>query len=209
MEKSYIKTIDSKYLEDIGITNEQIEKVSSLVNQGIEEHLYSKSLVPYHNIKHIERVIMYAIWILNLKKAKGEKLSNTELLLWASLYHDSGRSLRVSNKSHGVVGAQIAREKLKNKFEEKDLDVIEFLIETHAKKTNLVDFKNKNFSDKEKENIQILSDILKDADALDRNRIKLFSFAQCKVEYLRTKEAKEIYKQSDTLLKKYEETIKK
>ena len=57
-----------------------------------------------------------------------------------------------------------------------------------------------------KENIQILSNILKDADALDRNRIKVFKFAQCNPNYLRTNEAKEIYYISNIFLKKYKKT---
>lgn len=205
MEKSYIKNMDRKYLIDLDFTENDIERVNSLVNQGINEHLYTKTMIPYHNMKHIEKVLMYSIWILNLKEKNGEILDDKELLLLAALYHDSGRSKGASNKMHGIVGAQIARTKLGENLDEKSLDIIEFLIETHASKIDKVDFKNKKFSEKEKENIQVLSDILKDADALDRNRIKLFSFAKCKIEYLRTKEAKGIYPKSNIFLQKYEQ----
>lgn len=91
----------------------------------------------------------------------GEVLDDKELLLLAALYHDSGRSKGASNKMHGVVGAQIARSKLSKTLDEKILDIIEFLIATHASKIDKVDFKNKEFSEKEKKNIQALSDILK------------------------------------------------
>lgn len=176
-----------------------------MIHKGIEEQLYIKIHFPYHNIDHIERVLCYCIWILNMKISKGEFLNNIDILLYAALYHDCGRSLIISNKNHGIVGAKIAREKLKRNFNHKDLNSIEPLIETHAKTNDIVDFKNYKFTESDKENIQVLSNILKDADALDRNRIKIFKCAQCKYNYLRTNEAKEIYHMSPMFLKQYEE----
>ncbi len=208
MKKSLIKNMDFNYLSQIGFTGVQVDFICNLVNRVIREKLYI-NYFPYHDIKHIERVLCYCIWILNMKKSKGEILDNSDILLYAALYHDCGRSFKVSNKMHGIVGSQVARKKLSNTFDSKTLNIIELLIETHAKKENTVDFKNYNFDDTDKKNIQILSDILKDADALDRNRIKLFKFAQCNPSYLRTEEAIEIYKHSDIFYKKYKCTIRK
>lgn len=204
MEKSNIKNIDINYLNSIGFKKNQINLIYDLINKSIKEQLYTKIHFPYHNLEHIERVLCYCVWILNMKIAKGEILKYTDILLYSALYHDCGRSLFVSNKKHGIVGAEIAKKKIKNIFNKKDLKIIELLIETHAKSNNNVDFKNYRFSKEEKENIQILSDILKDADALDRNRIKLFKFAQCNPKYLRTDEAKKIYYDSAIFLKEYE-----
>lgn len=206
MEKSNIKNVDINYLNSIGFKKNQINLIYDLINKSINEQLYTKIHFPYHNLEHIERVLCYCIWILNMKIAKGEILKDTNILLYSALYHDCGRSLFVSNKKHGIVGAEIAKEKIKNIFNNKDLKIIELLIETHAKSNNNVDFKNYRFSKEEKENIQILSDILKDADALDRNRIKLFKFAQCNPKYLRTDEAKKIYYDSAIFLKEYEKS---
>ena len=147
--------------------------------------------------------------VVDNEKNKGTDLKNTDILLYAALYHDCGRSLIISNKKHGIVGEKIAKEKLKRDFNNKDLNSIELLIETHANPDDIVDFKNYKFTDSDKENIQILSNILKDADALDRNRIKVFKFAQCNPNYLRTNEAKEIYHISNIFLKKYEEAKNK
>lgn len=208
MERSNIKNIDINYLIEMGFDENQIYLIYDLINGGIKEKLYTKKYVPYHNIEHIERVLCYCIWILNMKISKGEFLKNTDILLYAALYHDCGRSLIVSNKKHGIVGAKIAKEKLKKNFNNKDLNSIELLIETHAKPNDIVDFKNYKFTKSDKENIQILSNILKDADALDRNRIKAFKFAQCNPNYLRTSEAKEIYHSSNIFLKKFEEAKK-
>lgn len=205
MEKSNIKNMDFNYLIEIGFKKNQISLICDLVNRGIVEQLYTKIHFPYHNIEHIERVLCYCIWILNKKINKGEDLKNTDILLYSALYHDCGRNLFVSNKMHGIIGAQLARKKLKNNFDNMNLNSIELLIETHAKPNDIIDFKNYNFNDIEKENLQILSNILKDADALDRNRIKIFKFANCNPNYLRTKEAKEIYTISNIFLQKYEE----
>lgn len=209
VEKSIIKNIDINYLNSIGFKKNQISLINDLIDKVIEDQIYTKNHVPYHNIEHIERVLCYCIWILNMKISKGNFLENTDILLYAALYHDCGRSLIVSNKKHGIVGAKIAKEKLKNDFNKKDLNAIELLIETHAKPNDIVDFKSYKFIKSEKENIQALSNILKDADALDRNRIKLFKFAECNPNYLRTSEAKEIYHISNIFLKKYEEAKSK
>lgn len=208
MEKSYIKKIDKNYLNSIDFKKEQINQIYNLINQSIREKLYTKIHFPYHNLEHIERVLCYCIWILNEKGKNNEILENTDTLLYSALYHDCGRSWFVSNKKHGIAGANIAKEKLKNKFSEKELKIIELLIETHAKKEDIVDFKNYNFNKDEKKNIQILSNILKDADALDRNRIKILKFAQCNPNYLRTKEAKKIYCNSAVFLENYEKAKK-
>lgn len=203
MEKSYIKKINKDYLNKTGIKDEQIDLIYNLVNSGIKEKLYTNNHFPYHDIKHIEKVLCYCLWIINEKHSNGETINNQNILLYSALYHDCGRSLLVSNKKHGIISAKIAREKLKNSFDEKTTNTIELLIETHASTNDIVDFKNYNYTNDEKNNIQILSNILKDADALDRNRIKLFKSAQCNPKYLRTNEAKKIYIMSDDFLKAY------
>lgn len=208
MQKSNIKNVDKNYLKRIGFKKSQINSIYDLINESIGKKIYNKIHVPYHNLEHIERVLCYCIWMLNMKTSKGEILKNTDVLLYSALYHDCGRSLFVSNKKHGIVGAKIAKEKLKEKFNDKDLNAIELLIETHANRNDIVDFKYYKFSEKDKENIQILSNILKDADALDRNRIKLFKFAKCNPDYLRTNEAKEIYYDSTIFLENYEKSKK-
>lgn len=206
-KESYISYIEPEYLNKIGFKENQINKVKRLMNRGIQENLYSKTKIPYHDNKHIERVIMYAIWILKEKEKKKEYLENQEILLLAALYHDCGRNV-ASNKMHGIVGAKIARNKLKNTIDDKAINSICLLIETHASYQDIDDFRDYNYSEEEKKNIQILSDILKDADALDRNRIKLFPFAKCDVNRLRTLEAKEIYKCSALFYDKYQEAVK-
>lgn len=208
MEKSYVKYMDFDYLTNIGFSKNQIDMVNKLTDKAINQRLYSNTKIPYHNIKHIERVIMYSIWILNEKEKKGELLENRDVLLLAALYHDCGRN-SVFNKMHGIIGAKIARDKLRNTMNYKIINSICLLIETHAVSSDRVNFNNYNYTLKEKKNIQTLSDILKDADALDRNRIKLFPFLKCNVNKLRTLEAKDIYNNSDLFYFKYKDAVKK
>lgn len=209
MEKSYIKKMELKYLYSLNINKKEIDQIYELVNEGIKRKLYSNSFIPYHNIYHIERVLIYCFWIINLLEKEGFKIDNKEYLFKAALYHDCGRSLNPFAENHGIRGAKRMKELLANEYDEKGLKVLELLIETHAIKDDIVDYKGYPFTHQEKMNIQMLSNILKDADALDRNRIKLFSFAQCKVEYLRTREAKDIYDKSSELYNKYVQAMKK
>lgn len=201
--------MELKYLYDIGINKDQVDLVDNLVKEGIDKRLYTNTTIPYHNLYHAERVIIYSLWISSALEQKGAIIDNKDLLLKAALYHDCGRSWNFFGENHGIKGAKKARILLKNELDEKSLNIIELLIETHAQKENKVDFKNYEFNNQEKKNIQLLSDILKDADALDRNRIRLFSFAQCKEEYLRTYVAKEIYLKSDEFYDKYMQTVAK
>lgn len=209
MEKSYIKNIDLGYLKKIGLNLKNIDKIYQLINTGIEEKLYTKTKVLYHDIKHIERVIIYSFWILNEKKNNNEEIDNEDILLLAALYHDSGRTIGAPDKFHGIIGAEIAKENLKGKIDNKTINSVGLLIKTHAVLKDKVDFDTFEYSEKEKRNIQMLSDILKDADALDRNRLKIYPFDKCKIEYLRTDEAKKIFNETNELLKKYNEARKK
>ena len=195
--------MELKYLYDIGLNKDHIDLVDHLVKEGIDKKLYTNSTIPYHNLRHAERVIIYSLWLIHELESVGTIVDNKELLIKAALYHDCGRTWNVFAENHGISGAKKARVILKDELNEKSLNVLELLIENHAQKQDEVNFKNYEFTENERRNIQLLSNILKDADALDRNRIRLFTFARCKVEYLRTKEAKEIYLKSDEFYQKY------
>ena len=209
MEKSYIKKIDLGYLKNRGFKISQINNIYDLVNRGIDEHLYTKTKILYHDIKHIERVLIYCTWILNEKLKKGEKIENEDILFLAALYHDTGKTVGANNKNHGFVGADITKDKLQGKLDNKTINTICELIKTHAVDDDNVYLNDFDYSEEEKKNIRILSDILKDADALDRNRLKIYPFDRCKIKFLRTNEAKEIFSETNLLLKKYNEARKR
>ncbi|MBE6160842.1 MAG: HD domain-containing protein [Firmicutes bacterium] len=207
MEHSYIKYMDSLFLKVTKINKNQINKIESFINFGIKNKLYTKTKVMYHDLKHIEKVLIYSAWIINLK---GIKLSNKDwnILLYAGLFHDSGRTIGASDRNHGVVGATVAEKILNDKLTSQEVNFIKELIKTHAVSDNLIIF-NDNVKKEERKKIQLLSDVLKDADALDRNRLKIFPFWKCNIKYLRTDEAKKIYYLTDNLYKEYYKAIKK
>ncbi len=206
MERSYIKNINSDFIKYMELTNESVQKIYSLVTYAIKEKLYTHSKVLYHNLEHIERTLIYAYWIMQKKHFL---LQNEDILLYALLYHDAGRVKICSNKMHGIKGAEIAKLKLKDVFDAKQLEAISLLIKNHASKSDILSFTNGVFTEEEQAYLQELANIVKDADALDRNRLKLFPFAMCNPNFLRSEESKEIYKSSNRLLQEYELAKKK
>ena len=208
MEKCYLSKMDHNYLIKIGLQENQISLIESLIQKGIKEGLYTQTKDFYHDLKHIERVITYAQIIINEKAKKGEVIDNQNLLLLAALYHDIGKSLGSSNKEHGIVGAKEVKKYLENELSPKEIDMIQRLIITHAQESDKVEFDNIEYTEEEKKNLQILSNILKDADALDRNRLNQPApFGTCDVNKLRTEEAKRLLPKTDEFLFQYMTTI--
>ena len=200
MERSYIKNINPDFINYMGLSEENIESIYSLVNYAIKEKLYTGSKVPYHDLEHIERTLIFSLWLVQKKKFI---LEDADILLYAILFHDTGRVRGASNKTHGIIGAEVAREKLTDIFEPKKLEAIAELIIAHASKSDLVPFKEGMFTVDEQAYLQEISNIVKDSDALDRIRLKLFLFEKCNPKYLRSEESLAIYKESSTLLKEY------
>ena len=207
METSYIEVMNKDYLLNLGFQPEQLNFISELVKKGIQEKLYTNTKDFKHDLKHIERVLTYVQWILNEKKKNGEVIENQELLFYATLYHDIGKTIGASNKEHGKVGSQEVYKYLEDALDEKSIKIVSSLIKTHASEDDRVEF-SEDFSEDEKKRIQELSDILKDADALDRNRLNYPApMGVCDVNKLRTQEARKILKFSDQFLEEYNKAI--
>lgn len=207
MEKSYIKFISNNFLKEVNINKEQINEIQVFINYAIKEHLYTYSKVMYHDLKHIERVLIYAMGIINSMNIKFSR-KDLNILMYSILFHDSGRSLGAKDKDHGIIGAKVAYNKLNEKLDKNEIKAIMLLIKTHAVNDDKVYF-DYEIKEKDKKKIQLLSNILKDSDALDRNRLKLFPFWKCNPKYLRTDEAIEIFKKTDKLYKEYCKAVKK
>lgn len=207
METSYIEVMNKDYLLNLGFQPEQLNFISELVKKGIQEKLYTNTKDFKHDLKHIERVLTYVQWILNEKKKNGKVIENQELLFYATLYHDIGKTIGASNKEHGKVGSQEVYKYLEDALDEKSIKIVSSLIKTHASEDDRVEF-SEDFSEEEKKRIQELSDILKDADALDRNRLNYPApMGVCDVNKLRTQEARKILKFSDQFLEEYNKAI--
>lgn len=204
-EESYLQYFSKEMLEKYGLTLEDKETIVNFVNQGIAGRLYTDTDDFQHDLKHIEKVLTYIKMLTN-------KINNPQirqdLLLTAALYHDIGKSMGASNKTHGAVGAQKFAKLSQGKMPTKDIEIIRMLIEQHAKEDDKVDFTNKNYSLEEQQVIQLMANILKDADALDRNRLNYPApFGNCDVNKLRTVAAKEILSLTNSFYHDYYETI--
>ncbi len=203
-EQSYLKLFSSEMLSKYGLTLDDQNLISSLVDRAITEKLYIDTLDYQHDLKHIEKVLTYSKMIANRITSP----INTSLLMIAGLYHDIGKTTGASNQEHGEVGATRFEQMMKGKMADKDIRIVSLLIKQHALDSDTITFTDDTFSDAEKKEIQLMSDILKDADALDRNRLNYPApMGTCDINRLRTSEAKEIYFLSDSFYQNYCETI--
>lgn len=201
MEKSYINLFTLEQLNKYGLTKDDQNKIAVLVNKAINEELYTSTKDFQHNLLHIERVIAYICMIAN--KLNSEDI-DLELLLTAALYHDIGKTLGASNKMHGFVGAKQFLDNHVGDLDYKKATIISTLIKQHALEEDKIDFFNVKITDMEKIKVQKMSDILKDADALDRNRFNYPApVGGCDINKLRTKEAKTVLSVSNAFLADY------
>ncbi len=206
-ERSYIESFTDDMLKKYGLSDIDKKQICDLIATAINEKLYTNTLDYQHNLKHIERVIVYTKMILNNMQSEERQLINKEMeetLLQAVLYHDIGKTYGASNKEHGKVGSKIFKEMTTGKIEERQLEIISALIKQHADEEDKIDFENFGFTLEEQKTIQLMSNILKDADALDRNRLNYPApIGTCDKSKLRTEAAKDILKLTDSLYYDY------
>lgn len=204
-EESYLQEFTEEMLKKYGLSLADKEIIVSFVEKGIKEHLYTDTNDFQHNLKHIEKVLAYVQMIINKIDKKGIR---QDLLLTAALYHDIGKTMGASNKTHGIVGAQEFIKLMQGKMDSKDIEIISILIDEHAKEDDKIDFADKNYSLEEQKAIQLMADILKDADALDRNRLNYPApFGNCDVNKFRTEASKEILPLTNNFYHDYCQTI--
>ncbi len=216
VEDCYIKYFNDELLSKYGLTIEDKELIIKLVKEAIDNKLYTNTKDAQHNLKHIEKVLIYTLMII---KRMDNPLIKKEILLRAALYHDIGKSIpEATNKNHGRIGAAEFKRKMKGVLTDKEIEIISILIYQHAEEENEIDFTNSPFTEEEKVSIQMMSDILKDADALDRNRLNYPApIGTCDINRLRTESAKEILPLTNsfyfdyytTIIKKKEESTNK
>lgn len=133
-----------------------------------------------HNIYHIQRVMLFS-QIIAQNEGVSEK--DVTLLLLAAALHDSGKNKDRKDFEHGKNSAKIAKEYLQNNINsisEENVKIIQIAIEYHTTKEkekgkiNVIELiklcQKYNVSMANLERIEIISSILKDADALDRTR---------------------------------------
>lgn len=204
-ERGYIENFSDEMLLMYGLNEQDKEDISILVKKAISENLYTDTKDYHHNLKHVERVIAYVKMIIN---QMDKSLINERMLLYAALYHDIGKTKGASNQDYGLVGAAEFKKMTRGQLNEKEIEIISLLIYQHASEFDVINFENTDFSETEKLSIQFMADILKDADALDRNRLNYPPpLGTCDINELRTKEALEVYPKTDLFYQDYCATI--
>ena len=169
-----------------------------------------------HSIEHIQKVMTIADKIAS---AKNFDRNLKEILIISAAFHDSGRGKdKDGNDAHGIASAMTVQkyyeENPDNPFNinESNLPIIQTLIEyheindkdkskAHAKLRKIglkygLDVKGNKFNE-----LVLLADALKDADALDRYRFH--TRAKLNPEYLRFEESKGLMPFAENINKKF------
>lgn len=164
----------------VDMNSSAFQKILDMISNS---ELYKKEFFTssfQHNIYHIQRVMLFSQIIA---KNEGISKKNFTLLLLSVALHDSGRTRDRKDFEHGKNSAEIAKEYIQNNINsisEEDVKIIQIAIEYHTTqekgkgRINITELKELcqkyNVSMANLERIEIISSILKDADALDRTR---------------------------------------
>ena len=162
-----------------------------------------------HSDRHIQNVMLFAS-ILGKKNNLTEE--EQTLLVEAAKFHDSGRTSD-NDRNHAEPGAKIAGYHLKNQYSSEDLKIIQIAIEYHEaneEQAGQIDNKilNNLFEkyqlgkDYHAKAIKI-SELLKDADALDRTRFAVRG--KLDEKYLHSQCAKDLKDFATSINEKYAE----
>jgi len=187
-----------KITTKIGVLEiEDHEKLLKYFNVAEENHLYVELYDRNHDFKHIMRVCMYT-YLLCQKLDIGGKYQ--DMALMAALYHDAGLEKSESSEGYCERSAAIFEDDCKKLYSKDDLEIIKRIISLSDAKSNEFDFKDLNVDSKEdKEQIKKIYRIIKDAKAIDRNRMN-YTFNKCKPRYLRFDESKKMLEMADIII---------
>lgn len=188
--------------------NERGVQYSQKIKTAIEEinktDLYEGN--KHHSIDHVDKVILFAGL---LAKNEGLDEKTTNLLITASAFHDSGRKTlgtKVSDQNiyHAEKSAEVAKELLEknpeNKFEvnNEDIKIIQVAIHYHEHEEANIGKTDKGMikelcdkygvKQEDFETTLKVSELLKDADALDRTRFT--KNGKLDTRYLKSENAK-------------------
>ena len=175
------------------------QEIAKIIRNASNTGFYAKNR--FHSMEHIAKVVTFSYLL-----GKEEKLTEEEmkLLLVSAAFHDCGRNGNDGENEHAEAGAKLAGEYFtKNptnpfNINADELPIIQVVIHYHEHKEHELGKLNKDGieylvkkynapSDKISE-IEKLCMLLKDADALDRERFA--TYGKLDPKYLRSKSAK-------------------
>ena len=172
--------------------NDLLGRFESEVRYLNNNNLYNFD-IPEHNIDHVERVLLYSMYMGNEMKLDSDLM---DVLIEASKFHDSGRINLATDINHALNSANKVFESLEGKYSTDELNKIAAVIEYHeaadSKEAFDAIFNKYNLDRDEYDDIYNIATILKDADALDRVRFP----GNLDSKYLRNDMAKDLIKSS-------------
>ena len=199
-------------LEVISDGNEEQNRVKELINYIKSHEHYDVFLEAMfevrrdlfvdddiHGIAHNERVALLACAI-GMKE--GLNKQDLRLLLEAAKYHDIGR--RDKEKNHAKISADKIGElryELFYGFTDEEVKIIQALSEAHGVQDELNESVISTYGVPNVENCMKILNILKDADALDRVRLR---FGQLDESRIRLEESKTLIETAKDLLQQYD-----
>ncbi len=135
-----------------------------------------------HALSHTKRVLLLSMLIAYLEKYDDE---DRNILCLASIYHDIGRKNDGYDPEHGIASYdKIIAEQLPALDNQPDQEILRFLVQNHAIPDQSAYKKLNHYDLADVERTIKLFDAFKDADGLDRVRLK-----DLNPEYLRTSSA--------------------
>lgn len=128
-----------------------------------------------HGVDHAERVLTFASYIGLKSDLSAREMS---ILIESSKWHDCGRVLVANDTEHAIKSAAKIKDLIGERYSIRDIDMIKAAIELHEideGKCNYDEVFNSvcnkySIDASDKNSLRVISDILKDADALDRLR---------------------------------------
>ena len=197
---SYYKLFNSSFDNQVDLynvvnslkDNDLLGRFESEVRYLNNNNLYNFD-IPEHNIDHVERVLLYSMYMGNEIKLDSDMM---DVLIEASKFHDSGRINLATDTNHAMLSANKVFENLEGKYSADELNKIAAVIEYHeaadSKEAFDAIFNKYNIDKEEYDDIYNIATILKDADALDRVRFP----GNLDSKYLRNDMAKDLIKSS-------------
>lgn len=150
-----------------------------------------------HGIRHCRRVLFLCLY---LAKELGLSLEEERILVNAALYHDIGRVHDDEDEQHGFMGyAKMTSLNLGRMDDRYEQEVLCYIIENHCLDDEKAVANIDNYEIQDREQAIKLLRVFKDADGLDRVRLK-----DLNISYLRY----DISKQSKTLAQELLKYIK-
>ncbi|MDD2621124.1 MAG: HD domain-containing protein [Syntrophomonadaceae bacterium] len=163
-------------LRDAGIV-EEYNRYVKMINTG-----WFRNPQGIHALSHTKRVLFLSLIISYLEKYQEEDKS---ILCLAAIYHDIGRSNDGYDPDHGIASYdKLRREKLLEPPNRQEQEILKYLVQNHAIPDQSAYKKINRYDLSDVDRTLRLYDAFKDADGLDRVRIK-----DLNPEYLRTRAA--------------------